>query len=79
MDRMEFEELSLKSIDLSTCPPVAYFKSTPVSDNEKVPLGVRATPFVSIMYIDTLNKDLLGVPSFFLSSFRGSLGATRVY
>ena len=76
-DRMEFEELTLKSIDLSICPPVTHFKSTP--DNEKAPLSVRATPFVSIMCIDTLNKDLLGVTSIFPSSLRGSFGATRVY
>ena len=77
VDRMEFEELTLKSIDPSTCPPVTYFKSTP--GNEKVPLNVRTTPFVSIMCIDTLNKDLLAVPSIFLSSLRDSFGATRIY
>ena len=78
VDRMEFEELALKSIDLSICPPVAYFKSTPVSD-EKAPLSVRITPFVSIMCIYALNKDLFGVPSFYPFSLRGSFGATRVY
>lgn len=79
MDRIEFEELALKSIDLSTCPPVAHFRSPPGSDNEKAPLSVCTTPFVSIMCIDALNKDLLGVPSIFPFSLRGSFGAARVY
>ena len=79
VDRIEFEELALKSIDLSICPPAAQFRSTPVSDNEKALLSVRTTPFVSIMCIDALNKDLLGVPSIFSFSLRGSFGATRVY
>jgi hypothetical protein len=79
VDRMEFEELALKSIDLSTCRPVTHFRSTPVSDNEKAPLSVRTTPFLSIMCIDALNKDLLGVPSIFPFSLRGSFGGTKVY
>ena len=79
VDRMEFEELALKSIDLSICPPVAHFKSTPASDNEKVPLNVRTNLFVSMMCIDALNKDLLSVPFIFLFSLRSSFGATRVY
>jgi hypothetical protein len=79
VDRMEFEELTLKSIDLSIYPPLAHFKSTPVSDNEKASLSVSTTPFVSIVCIDALNKDPFGVPSIFPFSVRGSFGATRVY
>ena len=52
VDRMEFEELALKSIDLSICPSVAHFRSTPVSDDKKAPLNVRTTTFVSMICID---------------------------
>ena len=67
MDRMEFEELALKSIDLSICPPVAHFRSTPTSDNEKAPLSVRTTPFSLTMCIDALKKISLVFPPSFLS------------
>lgn len=67
VDRMEFEELTLKSIDPSICPPVTHFKSTPVSDNEKEPLGVRTALFVSIMCIDALKKISLVFPPSFIS------------
>jgi hypothetical protein len=76
---MEFEELALKSIDLSICPPVGLFRSTPVSDSEKAPLSVCIALFVSIMCIDALKKDLVSVPPVFPFSLRGSFGATRVY
>lgn len=52
VDRMEFEELALKSIDLSISPSVAHFRSTTVSDNEKAQSSVRTTPIVPIMCID---------------------------
>lgn len=42
VDRMEFEELALKSIDLSMTPSVADFRSGPVSEDKKAPLSVRA-------------------------------------
>ena len=45
VDRMEFEELALKRIDLSMSPSVAYLRSSPVSDNEKAPSTVRTAPF----------------------------------
>jgi len=45
MDRMDFEELALKSIDLSMSPSIAHFKSSPLPENVKAPLSVRAIPF----------------------------------
>ena len=39
---MEFEELALKSIDLSRSPSVDQFMSSPVSENKKALLNVRA-------------------------------------
>jgi len=45
MDRMDFEELALKSIDLSMSPSIANFKSSPLPENVKAPLSVRAIPF----------------------------------
>jgi len=38
MDRVEFEELALKNIDLSISPSLAQFRSSPISENNKVPL-----------------------------------------
>ncbi|KAF8800102.1 hypothetical protein BYT27DRAFT_7200608 [Phlegmacium glaucopus] len=40
VDRMEFEELALKSIDLSMSPSVAQFKSSPVPENKNAPLTI---------------------------------------
>ena len=45
MDRLDFEELALKSIDLSLSPSVAHFRSeSPVSESKKAPLSVRTVP-----------------------------------
>ena len=43
MDRIEFEELALKSIDLSMAPSLAQF----VSENKKAPLTVRRYAIIS--------------------------------
>jgi len=41
MDRLDFEELALKSIDLSLSPSVAHFRSeSPVSESKKTPLSI---------------------------------------
>ena len=41
MDRLDFEEIALKSIDLSLSPSVADFRS----ESKKEPLSVRTVPF----------------------------------
>lgn len=51
MDRMEFEELALKSIDLSMSPSVAHFRSSPMSENKKASSTVRTFPSWSGTYI----------------------------
>jgi hypothetical protein len=39
VDRLDFEELALKNIDLSLSPSVADFRSeSPVSESKKAPL-----------------------------------------
>ena len=43
MDRVEFEELSLKNIDLSISPSLAQFRSSPISEDNKMPLTVRSS------------------------------------
>ena len=43
VDSLDFEELALKSIDLSLSPSVADFRS--VSESKKVPLSVSTVPF----------------------------------
>lgn len=53
MDRMEFEELALKSIDLSKSPSVDQLKSNPSSENKNVSSTVRAVPSRLKMCIDT--------------------------
>ena len=45
MDRMDFEELALKSIDLSRSPSITQFRSSAVSESNKEPSSVRAVPF----------------------------------
>ena len=50
MDRLDFEELDLRSIDLSLSPSVADLSKSPVSESKKEPLSVRAVPFL-IIYV----------------------------
>ena len=46
VDRLDFEESTLKSVDLSLSPSVTDFKSeSPESESEKAPLSVRTVPF----------------------------------
>ena len=45
VDRMEFEELALKNIDLSMSPSVSHLRPSSMSENEKTSSGVRAAPF----------------------------------
>ena len=49
MDRLDFEELALKSIDLSLSPSVTDFRSeSPVSESKKAPSSpsVCTVPFL---------------------------------
>jgi hypothetical protein len=45
VDRIDFEELTLKSIDLSRSPSITQFRSSAVSESKKEPSSVRAVPF----------------------------------
>lgn len=46
MDRLDFEELALKSIDLSESPSVPHIRSeSPASESKEAPLSVRTVPF----------------------------------
>jgi Mitochondrial K+-H+ exchange-related len=63
VDRMEFEELSLKSIDLSMSPSVAHLRSSPLS--EKAPSSVRTVPFcINIALTREIKISLVFPPSF---------------
>ena len=80
VDRMEFEELALKSIDLSNSPSLSQFSSNPTSEDKKPPFNVRTSSISSlIICVDTsMIPDLLGISSIIPFTFRGSFGATSV-
>ena len=45
MDRLDFEESALKSVDLSLSPSVADFRSErPASESKRTPSNVRTIP-----------------------------------
>ena len=68
MDRMEFEELALKSIDLSKSPSVDQLRSNPSSENKNVSSTVRAVPSRLKICIEYMQISLVFPPSLLSSS-----------
>ena len=79
MDRLDFEESALKSVDMSLSPSVADFRSeSPASESKKAPSNVR-TILSRISYVCWSAKQrLLSISSIFTFLLRGSFGAKRV-
>ena len=80
VDRIDFEELALKNIDLSLSPSVAHFRSeSPASESEKTPLSVRTVVPISYQLCALTRKTKISLvfppsllsPSEVLSGLRG--------